>query len=283
MQAEKKQPFDEQATLEELDRMRQSIERFRRQRTEVLEEFDRFTSSFARSRAEEPVRDSARTEVPVSIGPLETAPAGSAGVSLFQKREPAATSDLDHPQDGFASDAAALPPPDHPLIAPGVMPREGKQSGPVNRPLRSRFLVIPGAIAILVVLVVVINRSVPPAPSDQGVPAVETSSPAAGVPDPNTPVTPAVPSALPGSVEAGGVQVELTTLRKVWVRVLTDGARAIERELEADVRIPLRAERTIAIRAGNAGSVQLVVDGRPRGLMGEEGEAVTRTFTAAKR
>jgi hypothetical protein len=153
----------------------------------------------------------------------------------------------------------------------------------VSRPLRSRFLVIPGAIAILVVLIVVINRSVRPAPSDQGVPAVETSSPAARVPDPNTPVTPAVPSALPGSVEAGGVQVELTTLRKVWVRVVTDGARAIERELEADVRIPLRAERTIAIRAGNAGSVRLVVDGRPRGLMGEEGEAVTRTFTAAKR
>jgi hypothetical protein len=282
MQAEKQEPFDEQAALEELDRLRQSIERFRRQRTEVLEEFDRFTSSFARSRAEEPVRDSGRTEVPVSIGPVETAPAGSAGVSLFQKREPAATSDLDHPQDGFASDAA-LPPPEHPLIAPGVIPRAGKQSGPVSRPLRSRFLVIPGAIAILVVLIVVINRSVRPAPSDQGVPAVETSSPAARVPDPNTPVTPAVPSALPGSVEAGGVQVELTTLRKVWVRVVTDGARAIERELEADVRIPLRAERTIAIRAGNAGSVRLVVDGRPRGLMGEEGEAVTRTFTAAKR
>jgi len=282
MQAEKKQPFDEQVALEELDRLRQSIERFRRQRTEVLEEFDRFTRSFARSRAEEPVRDSGRTEVPVSIGPVETAPAGSAGVSLFQKREPAATSDLDHPQDGFASDAA-LPPPEHPLIAPGVIPRAGKQSGPVSRPLRSRFLVIPGAIAIVVVLLVVINRSVRPAPSDPGVPAVETSSPAAGVPDPNTPVTPAVPSALPGSVEAGGVQVELTTLRKVWVRVLTDGARAIERELEADVRIPLRAERTIAIRAGNAGSVRLVVDGRPLGLMGEDGEAVTRTFTAAKR
>ena len=132
-------------------------------------------------------------------------------------------------------------------------------------------------------LVVVIGRSVRPAPSDPGVPAVETSSPATVVPDPNTPVTPAVPSALPGSVEAGGVQVELTTLRKVWVRVLTDGARAIERELEADVRIPLRAERTIAIRAGNAGSVRLVVDGRPLGLMGEDGEAVTRTFTAAKR
>ena len=181
MQAEKKQPFDEQDALEELDRLRQSIERFRRQRTELLKDFDRFTSSFARSRAEAPVRDSGRTEVPVSIGPLP------------------ATFDLDHPQGGFDSDAAALPPPEYPLIAPGVMPREGKPSGPVNRPLRSRFLVIPGAIAILVVLGVVINHSVRPAPSDQGVPAVETSSPAAVVPDPITPVTPAVPGPSPAA------------------------------------------------------------------------------------
>ena len=62
--------------------MRQSIERFRRQRTEVLEEFNCFTSSFARSRAEEPVRDSARTEVPVSIGPVGDR-AGGFGLRLF--------------------------------------------------------------------------------------------------------------------------------------------------------------------------------------------------------
>jgi hypothetical protein len=35
------------------------------------------------------------------------------------------------------------------------------------------------------------------------------------------------------------------------------------------------------IRAGDAGSVRIILDGRDRGPLGADGIAVTRTFTAA--
>ena len=59
---------------------------------------------------------------------------------------------------------------------------------------------------------------------------------------------------------------------------LVDGVREVERELNAGDRIPLRAGRTSVIRAGNAGAVRLTIDGEDRGLLGPEGEVVTRTL-----
>ena len=69
------------------------------------------------------------------------------------------------------------------------------------------------------------------------------------------------------------------TLRPVWVRVLVDGERAVERELRGNERIPLRAQRTIAIRAGDAGALRVMIAGQDQGTLGRDGEVVSRTFT----
>jgi hypothetical protein len=66
----------------------------------------------------------------------------------------------------------------------------------------------------------------------------------------------------------------------VWVRVVVDGKREVERELEANARIPL-AGRTIVIRTGDAGAVRVEINGQDRGLLGRDGEVVTRTFTVS--
>jgi hypothetical protein len=95
--------------------------------------------------------------------------------------------------------------------------------------------------------------------------------PAASVPADTTPAPAAAPPA--------GFQVELTTLRRVWVRVIVDGERTIEREIPAGERLPLSAAETVVIRAGDAGALRVAIGGKDQGPLGPEGFPVTRTFS----
>jgi hypothetical protein len=75
-----------------------------------------------------------------------------------------------------------------------------------------------------------------------------------------------------------GVNVELTTRRRVWLRVTLDGQRSFEREVPADQHIPLHAVRSIVIRAGDAGAVAVTQNGRDAGPLGRDGVIATREF-----
>ena len=77
---------------------------------------------------------------------------------------------------------------------------------------------------------------------------------------------------------ASAPPAEIIAIRDVWVRATVDGERVLERELEAGARVPLRAARTIVIRAGNAGALRIAIGGQDRGPLGPEGQALTRTF-----
>ena len=50
------------------------------------------------------------------------------------------------------------------------------------------------------------------------------------------------------------LQGELAAVRRVWIRATVDGARVVERELQANERVTLRPARTIVVRAGDAGA-----------------------------
>jgi hypothetical protein len=67
----------------------------------------------------------------------------------------------------------------------------------------------------------------------------------------------------------------------VWVRVLVDGQRVVERELPAGTHLPLHADRAIVIRAGDAGALHMTINGVDRGPLGKDSEIVTRTFNAS--
>jgi hypothetical protein len=61
--------------------------------------------------------------------------------------------------------------------------------------------------------------------------------------------------------------------------VIVDEKRTVERELPAGTKLPIGADRTVVIRAGDAGAVRLTVDGKDQGVMGRDGFPATRTFS----
>ena len=75
----------------------------------------------------------------------------------------------------------------------------------------------------------------------------------------------------------------IATDRKVWMRVIVDGAKLLEREVPAGTTIPIKADKTIVIRTGDAGAVRLSIRGGPPTPLGREGVVVTRSFTVPPR
>ncbi len=128
------------------------------------------------------------------------------------------------------------------------------------------------AIAIALVTLVWIARgtqeTVPEAAAPSAPPAASTA--------PLAPATP--PEAAP--VEPHRLRLDLATTRNVWLRVTVDGRVALERELGPGEKLPFGADRSIVIRAGDAGAVTVSVGGVDRGPLGGDGKVLTRRFDA---
>lgn len=220
-------PFNEQAALEELERLQEALEESRQKRKDASAAFDQFVNSFRK----EPTR-----------GP----------------RPPQTTWPM--------SD-----------VGPSTIARESRIAPPATQTKRNPVpttALLAGAIVavVAVVALVALWRDAPAAspPQTDVSSAVPAAAPAA-----STQAPPASDPSLPI-----GAQSELRALKRVWVRVTIDGQRVVERELDAGARVPLNG-RSIVIRAGDAGAVRVFVDGQDRGLMGETGIPVTRTYASA--
>ena len=111
----------------------------------------------------------------------------------------------------------------------------------------------------------------------QGAAGAVTTGPGA-TPSPSSAVA-QHPSSVAGAASAAP-PAEVRTVRRAWLRVVIDGNRAVEREVEANTNIPLPAGRTFVIRAGDAGAVHFFLNGRDLGPLGADAQVVTRTFTA---
>jgi hypothetical protein len=132
------------------------------------------------------------------------------------------------------------------------------------------------AAVVLVVLAVLLIWSLSSTPDD-GDAAQRPAQPSTGPAATASAQQPAA-SAPPIS----GLQVELRTVRHVWVRVVVDGEKTIEREIPADERIPINGQNAVVIRAGDAGAVRVAVNGQDQGAFGDDGFPATRTFTRAR-
>jgi cytoskeletal protein RodZ len=86
------------------------------------------------------------------------------------------------------------------------------------------------------------------------------------------------PTATPETV--GRIALTLRITQRAWVRVIADGAVAIEDNLEAGQTHTWEASKSISVRTGNAGGVNLVLNGADLGLMGKIGEVVERAWVA---
>jgi cytoskeleton protein RodZ len=116
--------------------------------------------------------------------------------------------------------------------------------------------------------------SPPTTPSSSPTPA-PSGAPPAGSPAPAAPVSPGGSLVFPGPLHVVVVATDRT-----WVKVVADGATVFEGFMSAGTRQDWEARRELSLKAGNAGGLDVSVNGRSLGRLGNPGDAVDKTFTA---
>jgi uncharacterized protein DUF4115 len=161
---------------------------------------------------------------------------------------------------------AVEPPPDPPAASSAPLPPPNATS----RSTTGTRTVIGGALIVLAAggLATWTLRNGAPKSTLPAAPGPETA-----------PTSPRSQLPPPSAAVSSSRESELTTVRRVWIRVIVDGERVLEREVPAGTRVPLEARTTIVIRTGDAGAVRLSIAGQDQGVLGGAGEVVTRTFT----
>ncbi len=108
-------------------------------------------------------------------------------------------------------------------------------------------------------------------------PAVETSStPPPAVKPKEAPVPPAAAVA-----PAGSIRLELRATSEAWVRVVADGKVLYSGVLQPNEARVFEGADSMTLRAGNAGALAAVYNGKPMGELGSEGQVRTIQFTAS--
>jgi len=75
--------------------------------------------------------------------------------------------------------------------------------------------------------------------------------------------------------------VVLTVSDECWLSVSVDGTRMPSRNYESGERVEYAVQRSITVTAGNAGAVAMTLNGKPGRPLGESGQVVTTTISAA--
>jgi cytoskeletal protein RodZ len=109
-----------------------------------------------------------------------------------------------------------------------------------------------------------------PSPSSEAAIALPTPTP--------LPTDTPTPTITPTPPYYTGVTVELVITEESWVQVLVDGAKSFEGILQVGEQRHWTGERQVAVRAGNAGGVEVIVNGESMGLMGEPGQVVDQVW-----
>ena len=129
----------------------------------------------------------------------------------------------------------------------------------------------------------------------QNRPPTETPHEAAS---PGRSVRPAVPAPAPGlstaaqpagaaaaapatADRAGAMRLDLHATSACRVDAQVDGHRAIDRVLQPGERVTLTVHEIAVLRLGDAGALELTIDGRPGRALGRRGEAATARITRA--
>lgn len=89
--------------------------------------------------------------------------------------------------------------------------------------------------------------------------------------------TPAAAPAEPPKAE--GVEVEAKLSDACWTQIKADGETVYEGTLEKGKTQVWKAKETLVVTAGNAGAIELKVNGKELGKAGNKGQVVEKTFT----
>lgn len=91
------------------------------------------------------------------------------------------------------------------------------------------------------------------------------------------------PAGQPGAGQTG-VNMSLNVKNKdSWIRVIVDGTPAFQGILSAGQSKSFEAKDKISIRLGNAGAVEVQVNGQNLGALGGDGDVIDREFTSQTR
>ena len=74
--------------------------------------------------------------------------------------------------------------------------------------------------------------------------------------------------------------VQVTAKEDAWVSIVADGKSVMERVLTAEKRKKIKAGKTLVLRTGNAGGIEVTFNGVSLGSLGNENEPRTLTFNA---
>lgn len=137
-------------------------------------------------------------------------------------------------------------------------------------------MAVAAAVLLIVALVSVFNSNPVAAPSARPVTS-ESPTPTAEA----TPSTPAeTPGPIAGYVPGDGVAMRVTIKSaRSWVTVRADGKAIFQGTMNAGETKDFTAKRLINVVLGNAGAVQLVVNGKDLGSPGGDGDVVRLNFT----
>ena len=129
--------------------------------------------------------------------------------------------------------------------------------------------------------VAVVDQAPPETPFDSAEPeAVEQTASTdseQAPPSAPTPEPPAVSTA--GADTAGGLVLTLRTHRTCWLSVRVDDGETIERLLPPGETVVLQVEEEAVLRIGDAAALSLLINDRPTGSLGADGQVVQLRIT----
>lgn len=154
---------------------------------------------------------------------------------------------------------------------------------------RAVYSLAAGGVLLLGILMAWYSvRTAPTPPREITIPPPVASENAVAVPRPDNPIVtphPAVPdhpgsgpaaqtpSSSPATVAGGPpYHLLLEASELSWVMYSTDGSGPVDVMLYPGERISLQAQRTIALKLGNAGGIQGTLNGEPLPSFGEQGQ-----------
>jgi cytoskeleton protein RodZ len=83
------------------------------------------------------------------------------------------------------------------------------------------------------------------------------------------------------AVKENAFFVQVKAKEDSWVSIVADGKSVMQRILSADKQKKIKAGKSVILRTGNAGGIEVSFNGRPLGALGNENEPRTLTFNAS--
>jgi cytoskeletal protein RodZ len=168
------------------------------------------------------------------------------------------------PEEAVAEFNATLPEP------PPANSFEPERS-PASRSRGLLLIWIAGTVAVLLVAFVVYNELT--LRSERSAMAPTSATPA-----PLLAASPSPPPASPTPAAGGPSSLALVFSAPSWLRVTVDGNVSMEGTFPAGTSKTFHGKNAL-VRIGNAGGVEIYVDGKDRGKLGKAGDVVEQAFT----